>query len=48
MVCILLASLRMSLPRRRILPLATFGLLAVTWRPAIAIAQDESKTGSRA
>jgi hypothetical protein len=43
-VCILLATLRMPLPRRRILPLATLGLLAITWRPAIAMAQDEWKS----
>jgi hypothetical protein len=44
MVCILLATLRMPMTRRRILPVATAGLLAITWwRPATAIAQDESK-----
>jgi len=43
MVCILLATLPMPIARRRILPLATAGLLVMTWRPAAAIAQDESK-----
>jgi hypothetical protein len=41
MVCILLATLRMSITRRRIRFLTIAGLLAITCRPAGA--QDESK-----
>src|SRR5258708_2454023 len=43
MVCILLATLRMPITRRRILPLAAAGLLAIMWRPAPASAQDDRK-----